>query len=209
MVNKIPAKVVQQTPFSKWELTIKEIFSFAEFYRRLHTFLVDEGWYDLTGRDVNSGGKEFEDYFFQRKTDGLQFNTIWWRATKRPDFSGNNYYQFYVALDISVVAMKDTEIMHNGVKVKLQDGEMRINISLFLSEGDTSAGSSGDEWKSNSMLSIARALGFWKRDNPQEKKRAEAELIKFNNDLYELIQTYTGVKRETVKDFFPSKGIHH
>mgnify|MGYP000892565006 CR=1 FL=1 len=121
MAGKIPYTVLKSGPFSEWELTVKETFSLEGMYKRIHDFLVEEHWSDLNGGTVDSGGDEFEDYYFQRTQGDMKFHVLWWRATKRPKFHGNKYLQFYLILDMVTMVMKDKEIMHNGGKIKLQN----------------------------------------------------------------------------------------
>lgn len=208
MVHRIPDKAFEKGPFSNWELTIKEKpFSLMELYKRIHRFLQEERWFDLKGSEIDNGSGEYEDYFFQRKDGPMQFNQIWWRATKRPEIHGNKYIQFYLALDIATIAMKVKEVVVDGQKMKLEDGELRVRAFLYFVDEDPNKGSTGNEWKQNSILSMAKNLGFWKRENLEVEKRCKMELIKFSNDLYELIQKYTGLKPEgPAKDFFPQGG---
>ncbi len=196
-------------PFSKWELTIKETYSLDGLYKRIHDFLDEEGWVDLNGSTLDNGGSEYEDYYFQRNQGDMKFHVIWWRATKRPKVHGNNYAQFYMLLDFATIAVKEKEVIHRGNKVGLQSGDLRITAQFFLVAEDENPGSSGKEWKDNSILSFAKKR-FWNQTHKGVLGACKGELATFSNDIYELIQKYTGVMVEgNVRDFTPVKGTHN
>ncbi|MCA9477593.1 MAG: hypothetical protein KC535_00415 [Nanoarchaeota archaeon] len=207
MTNKIP-KDSLGSPFSKWELTVKETFALDGLYKRIHDFLVEEQWKDLNGGDVDSGGDEFEDYYFQRTQGDMKFHVIWWRATKRPKIHGNKYVQFYLILDMVTQALKDKEVIHNGQKIGLHNGEFKVNAQLFLVDEDPNSPGNA-QWNEHPILSFVKKR-FWNRENKGVMGACKGELMKFSNDLYELIQRYTGVLPEgPVRDFSPVKGTHN
>lgn len=196
-------------PFSKWELVVRETFSLQGLYKRIHDFLLEEEWKDLNGSTVDNGGNEFEDYYFQRTQGDMKFHVIWWRGTKRPRFSGNNYVQFYMILDFTTMAIKNTETIYRGSKINLENGEFKVKAQFFLVDEDTNPGSRGGEWKQSSFLSFTKNR-FWNQTNKGVLGACKGELATFSNNLYELIQKYTGVMVEgKVKDFSPVKGTHN
>lgn len=189
------------SPFSKWELSIRESFSLKAFILRLHQFLVDEGWSDLS-----SGGDDYEVYYKEVKNaDGSKNHSIWWRAGLDSDY-GNGYFKHYLKLDISTVMIKEVEQIIDGKKIKLDSGEMKISCSLYLDQNHGRVDGK-TEWDTHPILKHFKKK-FWDRTNKSSAGAAKGELATFSNDLYEFIQIYTGIKPSgKIKDFTPTKGI--
>lgn len=203
--KKIPEHKLGQA-FSKWELTIRDTFSLPEFYKRVHTFLNEEGWKDLTSEKLRDCGDDYETYYYEKNESGAKFNVIWWRAQKEPVVSGANYVHFYMILDFDTKFMKPKEIIHNGQKVTLDNGELKVTCELFLVDNHEQV---GREWDANPILSYFKK-SFWDRTNKGVLGACKGEIVKFSNDLYQLIQTYAGIRPEgDMKDFIPMKGTHN
>ncbi len=199
----IPDRILKDKPFSKWELTIKESFDLKELYKRIHDFFVEERYGDLA-----AGKDDFESFYFERaNADGTIDHKIWWRAKKLAKSPGHENIMFWVALDYTTVRMTKKELMINGKKVTLDNGELKLEFYLWLDfEGNQ------EDWK---HLEKNFFFKYFKRKmhtkyNRKIESLAKGEANVFSNDLYTLIQVFTGVRPESDRsrrDFVNVKGI--
>lgn len=202
MTELVPQNLLEGDPFSKWELTIKESFSLAALYKRLHDYLLEEDWVDL-----HSGGDDYEVNYEEYEVDGGATNhVIWWRAAKDPEIPAHKYIRYYLRLDISTKLMKEKEVMIGGKKVKLDDGEIKVECSIYLDQGNDRGKDGKSPWETHPVLKHFKNY-FWNRLNRKVVGSAKGEIVQFSNSLYNLIQVFTGVKPESgPRDFVPVKG---
>lgn len=200
MTELIPGYLLGNA-FSNWELTVRDSFSLKALYVRLHEFLLEEGWADLQYSRDN-----YETFYGEQQAeDGSLSHTIRWRAFKEPKNNGGGNIKFYLKLNISTVMMKETEAMIRGQKVKLDQGELKITCHLYLDANNYKK--QGQDWDSHFILKHFKKK-FWDRLNKGVLGAAKGEIVAFSNDLYELIQVFTGVRPQSgPKDFVPVKGI--
>ncbi len=200
--GKIPGEVTEQAPFISWEFVVKETFNLELLYKRLHEFMAHEEW-----KDIQRGGDDYETlYSEQTLENGALNHDIWWRAYKEPtnDFGGT--LLFYMKWDMKTLVMSEKEFMHEGKKIKLNNGEFKVNASFYMhfSHDDDTA---NNPWKTNSILKLFKKW-FWKRLEESAVDEAEDELVKSSNDLYELLQIYTTMKKsDGPRDFLPVRGV--
>lgn len=203
MTSQIPPEVIAGDPFNKWELTIKESFDFKELYKRIHEYLVEEGFSDMF-----SGGDDFETYYHETEAaDGMKTHKIWWRAEKFAKSEGHDNIKFYFILDFTTQMMVKKEIMHNGQKVKLDNGELKLECEFYI---DFEANKTDRDAFSNHFI-----MKYFKRKmrtkyNRKIESLAKGEVMVLSNDLYDLIQVFVGARPETDlsrRDFYPIKGI--
>lgn len=200
--GRIPDEVTEKNPFISWEFVVKETFNLELLYKRLHEFMEHENW-----KDIQRGGGDYETLFSEQTLDNGALNhDIWWRAYKVPTNDFNESLVFYLRWDMKTLVMKETEYMHEGKKVKLNNGEFKVNASFYMhfAHDDDSA---DNPWRKNSFLKFLKNW-FWKRVQQSAVDEAEEELTKCSNDLYELMQVYTTMKKsDGPKDFVPVRGV--
>ena len=199
----IPNRVLKKNPFSKWELRIKESFNLKELYKRLHNFFLEEGYGDLA-----SGKDDFESFYYERTNlDNTVDHKIWWRAKKLAKSPGHDNIMFWVAMDITTVRMTKKEVMIDGKKISLDNGEVKIEFNLWIDfEGNEA------DWKfldGNFFFKYFRRKMHTKF-NRKIESLAKGEANVFSDDVYTLIQVFTGTRPESDrsrKDFVRVKGI--
>ncbi|MGM5481696.1 MAG: hypothetical protein ACQESE_04790 [Nanobdellota archaeon] len=203
MTELIPQKALEGDPFSKWELTVKESFSLDALYKRLHEFLIVEEWVDL-----HAGGDDYEiNYEEHEQDDGSINHFIWWRAAKDPKIPAHDYIRYYLRLDFTTKMIKEKEVMLQGKKVKLDNGELKVECGIYLHQDNSRTKSGKNPWKTHPVLKHFKNY-FWNRLNRKVVSAAKGEIVEFSNDLYNLIQVFTGVKPESgPRDFVPVKGV--
>ena len=199
MVNQIPADIIGKA-FDKWELTIKDSFDLKDMYIRLQRFLKDEDWLDMHG-----DGDNFE-VRYSETTDvgGNRFYQIWWRAHRAPYTPTNGYYHFYMKLDIATRMLGKKEVMINGKKQNLDNGELVVKASFYLHQNAAAQ----PEWESNFIMKFFKNQ-FWNQIKGGDSSATKGELRSFSQDLYSFFQTMSGIYPEDEKrDFYTKpKGI--
>lgn len=188
MKDPIPDRLLDQGPFIKWEFVVRESFDLKELYKRIHEYFVDEEFADLTIGNIN-----FETFYREKDNgDGTKDHKIWWRMARYAKNDANKNIKFYVQLDWKTVRMTQTEVIRDGKKIKLDNGELEFKFSLFLdfenSQEDRQA--FNNHW----LLKYFKNL-FWHKWNRVPTDLAKGEAAAFSNEFYSLLQTQTGVRR--------------
>jgi len=200
--GKIPGEVTEKPPFIQWEFVVKETFSLDLLYKRLQNFLAHEGW-----KDIQQGKEDYETLYSEQVVDGGARNLdIWWRAYKEPMNTFGESLLFYLKLDMKTIIMVEKEFMHEGKKLKLDNGEFKAVASFYMhfkhDDDDPQ-----NQWKQHAILKLFKRW-FWKRLQESAVDEAEEELVKRSNDLYELLQIYTTVKKsDGPRDIVPVRGV--
>ncbi|MCF7798920.1 hypothetical protein K9M74_03380 [Candidatus Woesearchaeota archaeon] len=200
---KIPGETTEGNAFITWEFVVKETFSLELLYKRLHEFMEHEGW-----KDLQRGGGDYETLFSEQTLDNGALNhDIWWRAYKEPknDFGGTLMY--YLKWDMKTLVMGEKEFMHEGKKIKLNNGEFKVNAAFYMhfSHDDDNP---QNVWNKHWLLKLAKRW-FWKKVQERAVDEAEEELTQCSVDLYELMQIYTTMKKsDAPQDFVPVRGTH-
>lgn len=187
--DRIPDKVISGKPFSKWELVVRDSYDLKELYTRLHDYLNDEGFTDL-----RTGGDNYETYYREKDNgDGSKEHKIWWRASKYPRVDQNKNIKFYILLDMKTVMMTKKEVIINGQKQKLDNGELEFKFNLFIDFANNTA--LNDDFNNHWLLRYFKQK-FFNKWNRVPRDQAFAEAMVYSNGIYSLIQTYTGVKQK-------------
>jgi len=116
----------------KTELQHKHQFHFKEFYKMTHD------WFNDNGYTADGGEEDYENFFMERHLDGgIREVRYWWHLYKIPvdqkivtDAKGNKvpFVKFHISFRIRTLGMKDVEVAYGSRKVRVQDGEMSVNI---------------------------------------------------------------------------------
>lgn len=200
MTGKIPESVLKPgLEFSQWELIIKESFDFPALYKVLHHFMVENYWFDLEGGDY------FETFYKEQHLPGGAINhDIRWRAVREPKSEFHRsikFIKYYLKLEMKTIVMKKTEVMIDGKKVKMNEGELTVRAKFYLhldwAEKDS-------DWNKNSILKFFNRR-FWNRMNKSVFSNAKRELVGASREIYHLIQTYTGIEPEKQRGFVQPK----
>jgi hypothetical protein len=125
-----PAHITIQTQnpviyAARFRLKYKDIFDFKGFYEMLHEWLNSKDWHDPEKKD------HYEEFYLE-KIDPGDFREIhvWWRPEKSSE--STEFYKWKMMIDFKIIAMKSTEIMYQGHKIKADKGEVEMKIWSFL-----------------------------------------------------------------------------
>ncbi|MBI2663929.1 hypothetical protein HYX10_01140 [Candidatus Woesearchaeota archaeon] len=121
----------------------KEKFVMQPLYRVVRQWLMENDYTDVQGDDSMESAMEI--LYHYRKGTSQSPNEkelrIWWRTVQMPisrGRMGSKFYKFHIDIDWNVIQMYDIEIMREGKKEKVQQGELRIDIKPYIETPDTS-----------------------------------------------------------------------
>lgn len=109
------------------EITYKDVFSMKFLYTVIREWLMMNEYVDEYTGDPNVMLNYIEHLYFERRmAGGIRELRMWWRARKAP--VGSLYYRYRLRIDYRIINMVDVEVVRNGRKMKVQDGEVTIEI---------------------------------------------------------------------------------
>lgn len=110
-----------------FEIQGKSLYVLKPLYVMVHEWLVDKG-YECP--DYNND--KFEHLYFQKVlADGALEHWIWWRAERIPEH-GSSYFKYFVKFDIQTIYMQSTDIVVDGEKTKVNNGETVFKFGFYL-----------------------------------------------------------------------------
>jgi hypothetical protein len=111
---------------SDFRVKFKDVFDMKNFYKMIHDWLIEYDWEDQKGDKDH-----FETYYLEKiGAKGEKEHVIWWRLEKIP--SKNSYYKYILELLYHTVALKNTEIVVEGKKLKVNKGEIETKIRTYV-----------------------------------------------------------------------------
>lgn len=118
------------------EIVYKETFVMQPLYRVTRQWLIENDFQDSKGEESLEGSMEIL-YHYRRGTSvspNEKELRIWWRTVKAGGntSSVNSYYKHHLDIDWNVIQMYDVEVMREGKKEKVQQGELRIIIRPYI-----------------------------------------------------------------------------
>jgi len=125
MSGLLPLKV-NKIPITTLKVTYGGDFDLKELYKLVHEWLKDNNW-----KDVQSGKDDQHEVLYHERSgaSGVRDMWIWWRLQK---LSSNSYYKYTLNVDYLVIGMGKNQIVHKGRKVKCDNGELNIDISVTM-----------------------------------------------------------------------------
>ncbi|MFP4111375.1 MAG: hypothetical protein ACLFPQ_02700 [Candidatus Woesearchaeota archaeon] len=124
--NLDKGQLYQEKKLDQLVVIYKDIFNFKNLYEMMHDWLLEFGFKDYNGDKKDS----FETFYWERRKPGTQakdFN-IWWRVAKPV----SAWWQYKLNIDFIGLHIDNTEIMYEGRKVKLQNGEINVFITPYI-----------------------------------------------------------------------------
>jgi len=156
-----------------------DYFSMKHLYTLTREWLVEEGWATRKDEDFP------EEFYFQKETQqwGVEL-WIWWRHKKN---TKNSYYRYLLDIDFHVLALKQSEIVRNGQKYKVDHADCEIMIKAkILSDAE-------DKWKNHPFLKHFQTI-FWKRINKNIFEGYKRDLYQQVYRLQETMKSYLQLK---------------
>lgn len=170
------------------------------YLKGLYTMMHE--WYIENGYGPRKDAAFPEAFYFQKEEKGAREIWAWWRGAKT--FEGNSYYKYTLDMDMHVVALKDTEIIHKGTKFKTNWGEPEIKIwaRLILDYQDT--------WKKHWLLKNFNEV-FHKRifvdEFDQHRLTLYRDAVRFQDAVKRFFKMKTFIPEPELHGFGTEKGL--
>ncbi|MFC1754318.1 hypothetical protein ACFL96_13160 [Thermoproteota archaeon] len=176
-----------------FSLNYKGEFTFERMYKMVREWVLENGY----GPD-----KWMEKLYLQRESPAGTEQWVWWRTQKKI----NNYVTYKFNIDFHTLTMKKVEIVHEGKKIKTNNGEVEIFFDIrLLVDPD-------DMWKNNWLLNQKWIKDWWitRYYKPELDKYEELAIVdayrlqgilKQYLDLKGFMSEYSGELFHPVKGF--------
>ncbi|MBI4981150.1 hypothetical protein HZC30_06365 [Candidatus Woesearchaeota archaeon] len=183
-------------PFQPLRVKYKDVFDLKAFYEAVHEWLVQNGWGTIEEGEVD----HFETLYGERiGREGMKEIWIQWRVKK--DAEGGSNFTYYLNLDYHVLGLTSIEAVKEGMKMKVNKGELDLYINAFIEEKYSKA------LEQNPILKYFFIL-FKQRVYRKEYEQRKKELYQETYVLQNFIKQWFKLKRylpyEESKSFFPS-----
>ena len=181
---------------TKIELEYNSMYHLKNFYRLAHDWLGDEYYEDADGY----GDKCETCYWDRTLPDGSKENWIWWRTIKVPH--DNQYYRFFLRIDMQVLGAKTVEVMHQGHKFKMNKANIKFVIEGWLQLDYL------NKWQEHFILKhfdrIFRKRWF-KKQIEDYKWELYKDVYRFERQMKDYLELHSPYPRP--KLFKPNKGF--
>lgn len=183
---------------AQFRVKYKDFFHMKKLYIMLHEWLVEFGW--CTREDSS-----FPEVFYLQREHQKRGTElwIWWRMKKK--IEGASYWSWTMDIDWHIILLKDTQVMHKGVKYDTNWGEVEITIDADLVMDPQK------EWDKNWFLKHVNDM-FRGRMFKAELEKHKIELYRETYRFQEAIKSYLSMKTylpepEAEAHFFPATGV--
>jgi len=189
-------KPVKEIKITNFRVKYKDIFDLKQLYDDMHLWLEEYGWTDL------EDGMDHYETLYLEKIDSGGFKELWmkWSPQKVPH--GNDYYRFWIDINFHCIAIKSTEIVKGGHKLKVHKGEVEI-MSQSIMELDYK-----DKWSKHWILKYFQKIFperiYRKEIYEQHKKEFYRETYEFQNFIKRWMKLKRHLPYEETKSFHPS-----
>src|SRR3989338_678124 len=117
--------VYEKLEATRLRVKYKHFFHMRHLYIMMHEWLLEHSWAPQYDKDFN------ETLYLQRENQQRGGELwIWWRCSKNPGDS--TYYRYNLNIDIHILLLKESEIVHKGQKYQTNWGEVEIDIKADL-----------------------------------------------------------------------------
>ena len=132
VVNMVEPLYAREIP--SFKVKYKDVFHLKNLYVMIHEYLAEEGFLDEDQESSTLTGHKYTETLYMEKfiQKGVHLGGkemwVYWRTFKMPETKYSGYMRYLLDFDFHVMYMKDMEIMHQGKKMKIQDGEIEFFI---------------------------------------------------------------------------------
>lgn len=121
-----PYELGKEITVKTGNLTYKHIFSMKYLYKRMHEWLVDEGY----------GPEKWKEKLYLERHNATGMKEIWvfWRTNKayQEHQGSNSFFKFVMNVDFHALNLANHEVVIDGSKVKTHKGEITISVTSKL-----------------------------------------------------------------------------
>ena len=181
------------TPFKTIRIKYKDLFDFKDFYSSLHFWFLENGWRDKEDKD-----EHWETFYSERISGGAREIWIRWRLTKPADGADLTYY---FDVDFHVLGLVKQELIIDGKKIKVDNGEVDMNFSGYIEQNFK------EKFEKHGLLKHVLEL-FTKRvyeaTLEQRKKEFYQEAYALQNWIKRWFKLFRHLPYEESQSFYPS-----
>ncbi len=182
-------------PFQPLRVKYKDVFDLKAFYEALHEWLQQNNWKAVEEGELD----HFETYYGEKiGREGMKEIWIQWRATKD---APEGPFTYYLNFDYHVLGLTSIEVVKEGMKMKVNKGELDLYIDARIEEKYSK------DLESNLLIKYFFML-FKQRVYRKEYELRKKELYQETYALQNFIKQWFKLKRylpyEERKSFFPS-----
>ena len=198
-IQNITPNVIQAAQF---RIKFRDIFKLKEFYKAVHFWLDESEWSSTESDGKKPEGKDHFETLYLEKQGGKGEKEIWWwwRLQKIP--TGNSYYKYHLDFDAHVLYMFPAEIMRDGKKFKVDNGEVEMVVSSYI-QFDYAG-----EWSSHPILRSFNKVFprriFFKDLYDNHKLELYRETYVLQNFIKKWFKLQTFLPYEQTAEFHPS-----
>lgn len=127
------------------QVVFEDPFHLKNLYKLIYQWLHENEYLDK-----NSEKRMEILYSEQVRPNGTKEYHIWWRVTKQPD---NKYFKYHIYIDFLGLNIKDTEVVKDEKKHKMQVGEITVTPTAEL---ELEANDPKEKWANHWLLSTFR-----------------------------------------------------
>ena len=159
---------------------------FQEWYKLVYNLLIEKGYTSAE----NPGDPNYAEYYSQiNLSNGAKQHWIWWRTISVRD----EMFTFYINVEFQTLNLKTIEVMHNGKKIKVNDGETNtfINGRMVIDP----KGIWNKNWLSRELFDLIQRKHFEEQID-QEYTKLYEDLLEVHDRAKQALGCYTVKPRE-------------
>lgn len=173
----------------------KDVFDLKAFYESLHDWLLHNNWVD-----VEEKKDHYENFYGERiGREGAKEIWIQWRPFKEAEGAPITYY---LDFDFHVLGLSNVEVVKEGIKMKVQKGELDLYITPYIQKNYE------EKFSKHPFLKQILPI-FNKRIYREQYEQRRKELYNETYILQNFIKQWFKLKRyapyEETKSFFTSQ----
>ena len=196
-----PYAIGQMQTIRQFSLNYKHVFSMEFLYKRLHEWLVEEGYTGESGM----GKKDIymENLYLERmQTATAKQIWIWWRPFKE----WSRLIKFRLDVDFHGLFIEPHEVVVNNKKVKINKGEIEVFITARMIVDQKK------EWDDHFFLKHKFLQDFYlNRIYKKKMEQAEAQIVKDSARILGAVKQYLQLEswlpEYSARPFVPEKGV--
>tara|TARA_Y100000310_G_C20501570_1_gene724260 strand:- start:254 stop:850 length:597 start_codon:yes stop_codon:yes gene_type:complete len=188
------SNLIDVVPGGKFTLKYKDIFDMKAFYESLHEWFLEHGWSDL------EEGKDRWERIYKEKIGqgGAKEIVIHWKVTRDAEDAP---FRYYLDLHFHCVALIKTEVIKDGEKIKVDKGEVEMEISPKLEKLYETSFAENSFLKRITNIFTKR---IYNKSVGEKKKELYQEAYVLNNFIKQWFKLKRYLPYEESKSFFPS-----
>jgi hypothetical protein len=180
----------------KSRVKFKDIFDMKAFYQSLREWIKEHEY-----GDYEEGIERWETVYGERVGKGGA-KEIWFQWRVKKTAPGSEAFVYYLDLDFHCIALSETEVVRDGVKLKVHKGEVELKIGAFIDEKYKS-----DMYNHWFLKHVAKLFSrrVYRKEVEQRKKELYQEVYVLLNFVKQWLKLKRYLPYEETKTFMVSK----